>query len=85
MNFLDVTFNLANDSYRPYMKPNNKLQVSRLAKTFSTKPSPHTKRPLTKADTITNYRTTPLQSKQPETKGIGEGTLHGITPHGTQM
>ena len=25
VNFLDVTFNLANESYKPYMKPNNKL------------------------------------------------------------
>ena len=41
---------------------------------------PPYQRPLMKADTITNYRTTTLQSKQPVTKGIGEGTLHGITP-----
>ena len=25
VNFLDVTFNLTNGSYKPYMKPNNKL------------------------------------------------------------
>ena len=25
VNFLDITFNLANESYKPYMKPNNRL------------------------------------------------------------
>ena len=97
INFLDVTFNLDQNTYQPFTKPNTELQyvhresnhppittknipagINR-AKHPLTKPSPHTKKHSTKADTTTHYSMNLQQ--QTDGKTDNATTSSGTTPH----
>ena len=104
INFLDVTFNLNQNTYQPFTKPNTELQyVHRKSnhppittknipagstdafhpylptKHPLTKPSPHTKKHSTKADTTTHYSMNLQQ--QTDGKTDNATTSSGTTLH----
>ena len=104
INFLDVTFNLNQNTYQPFTKPNTELPTSTarattrpsLQRTFPpastdafhpylptkhplTKPSPHTRKHSTKADTTTHYSMNLQQ--QTDGKTDNATTSSGTTLH----
>ena len=96
INFLDVTFDLTNESYSPFMKPNNKLlyvhrqnnhppallkNIPENINKFLMTPALLTKKPLMKVATTTS---SPIIYSQPKSATeIAKEKSYGIIHHGT--